>query len=148
MIEQALPYLKFERITILFFTDDGEEVEEFASQTGLRISSSCLGITSVAGNRVVNKCEIWLYPDSTLHEYLEAATWETPEGGCTQRHYIGSVGVERISLEDLQEQIAFNLAPDRGEDGEKDWGLLLDTGLAVGYTETVPRDTRAVCKFP
>jgi len=113
MIEAALPYLSLERIRVLFFMLDCEEVEELATETGLLISERLLPQTTVAGNRVANTSEIWLYPDGTLHEYLKAATWETLEGGCTQRHYVGPASEEKISLLDLREAIESNLAPDR-----------------------------------
>jgi hypothetical protein len=115
-IEEALTDLRFERILTLFFDQEGKAVREFSSQTGLLISSHFIGVTLVAGNRVANTSEIWLHPDGTLHEYLEAATWETLEGGCTQKHYIGPADEDKISLEDLKEQIAFNLESDPDEE--------------------------------
>jgi hypothetical protein len=113
MIEAALPQLSFEHIPVLLFLRDDEEVEELAAETGLLISESRLPQTRVAGNRVVNTCEIWLYPDGTLHEYLKAATWETAEGGCTLRLYVGPASEQKFSLEELSEAIEFNIALDR-----------------------------------
>lgn len=72
----------------------------------------------MAGNRVANTSEIWLYPDGTLHEYLRAATWESLDVGCTQRLYVGAVGEGRISIEDLQERISIHMAPDWDESDE------------------------------
>jgi hypothetical protein len=113
VIDEALPHLRFERITSLFFVrEDGEEVEEveeFAPQKGLLISTSLLPRTMVGGNRVANSSEIWLHPDGTLHKYLWTAAWESLEYGCSQRH-VGPAGEEAISLEDLIEQIEINLA--------------------------------------
>lgn len=118
LIAAALPFFHFKRIETLFFTDEDGEVSEFAGARGVLISSSFLCKTVVAGNRVANTSEIWLYPDGTLHEYLEAATWETFEGGCTQRLYVGPAREEQIAIEDLQEQIAIHMAPDWEESDE------------------------------
>src|SRR6185295_6739073 len=118
LIEEALPRLHFEKIAILLYpeehkqTHDCEEVVEFAPERCLLISESRLAGTWVAGNRVANTAEVWLYPDGTLHEYEKSATWASIAAGCTQRRYIGPVGEEKISLADLKEQIAFNLASD------------------------------------
>lgn len=116
LIKWALPRLSFERIPVLVYMQDCEEVEEFAAETGLLISDSLLPPTTVAGNRVANRREIWLSPDGTLHEYLEAATWETLEGGCIQRHYVGPASEENIALEDLRDAIALNLESEDDED--------------------------------
>ena len=117
VIAEALPHLRFERITsLLFVREDGEEVEEFAPRKGLLISTSSLPRTIVGGSRVANDSEIWLHTDGTLHEYLWTAAWESLEYGCSQRHYIGPVGEEVISLEDLLEQIEINLAEDSDVD--------------------------------
>jgi hypothetical protein len=112
LIEVALPLLNFDRIPVLLFIQECEEIEEFAAQTGLLISESWLPPTTVAGSRVANASEIWLYPDGSLQEYRKAATWETFESGCTQRHYVGPGSEEKISLEELREAIEFNLERD------------------------------------
>jgi hypothetical protein len=113
VIEAALPRLHFERITSLFFVrEDGEEVEEFAPQRGLLISASSLPREIFEGNKVANASEIWLHPDGSLHKYLWSSAWESLEYGCTQRRYVGPVGEETVSLEDLLEQIEINLAED------------------------------------
>jgi hypothetical protein len=116
LIDLVLPILQFERIPLLFFIEGEEELKEFSSQTGLSISTHFIGVTLVAGNRVANTSEIWLHPDGTLHEYLEASTWESYEWGCIQRHYVGPASEDKIWLNDLEQQIAFNLAPDRDDD--------------------------------
>ena len=118
LIEAALPRLRFQRIPVLFYTainertTECEEVVEFGPVRGILLLSSQLPMTIVAGNRVANSAEIWLHADGTLHEYLEMATWEALETGCTQRQYVGPVTEARISLGDLKEQIDCNLADD------------------------------------
>jgi len=57
--------------------ESGQEVREYADAQGVLVSSHRLGGTISAGNRVANNSEIWLYPDGSLHEYLNAAVWET-----------------------------------------------------------------------
>ena len=84
---------------------------EHADARGVLISSHRLGRTLSAGNRVANNSEVLLYPDGSLHEYLEAATWETSEGGCTQRTYVGPAQEDRITIDDLEEQIEFHSDP-------------------------------------
>jgi tRNA pseudouridine-54 N-methylase len=75
-IAAALPVFHFRRIETLFYVDErGREVTEHAHAQGVLISSHHLGVTLSAGNRVANNSEIWLYPDGSLHEYLDAATW-------------------------------------------------------------------------
>ena len=119
LIAAAAPHLHFERITILLYIDNGEEVEELSPQLGLMISGYSLPPTFVAGNRIANAKEVWLYPDGTLHEYLWTATWNDVAFGCSQRHYVGAADDEAISLEDLQEQIEINLLADK-DSGEAD----------------------------
>jgi hypothetical protein len=46
-----------------------------------------------------------------VHEYLDAAAWETLEGGCTQRTYVGPAQEDWITIDDLEEQIAFHSDP-------------------------------------
>lgn len=117
IIQAALPLLRFERITSLFFVQDGETIEEFSAQLGVPISNRSLPTTLVAGNRVANSHEIWLYPDGTLHRYLWTATWETFDG-CSQWHYVGPATEEDVSLEDLKEQIESYIYSDSDMD---DW---------------------------
>jgi hypothetical protein len=117
-IQQKLPYLRFQKISTLFFVSiseelhEYEETEEFASERGLLISETRLPVTLVAGNRTTNSSEIWLYRDGTLHEYHASATWESIECEVTERHYIGPASEERVSFKDLQEAIEFNLEAD------------------------------------
>jgi len=116
LINAATPRLRFERITMLLYFKDREEVEELSPQLGLVISCRSLPQTFVAGNRIANASEIWLYPDGTLHKYLWTATWNDLEFGCSQRHYVGPVDEDAISLKDLQEQIETYLAADGDAD--------------------------------
>jgi hypothetical protein len=121
-IAEALPLFHFRRIETLFYLDErGHEVTEYADARGVLISSRRLGVTLSGGNRVVNNSEIWLYPDGSLHEYLDAATWETFEGGCTQRSYVGPAQEDRITIDDLEEQIEFHSAPDWEDDNGSDF---------------------------
>jgi hypothetical protein len=118
-IAAALPVLHFRRIATLFYIDErGHEVTEHAYARGVLISSHRLGVTLSAGNRVAHNSEIWLYPDGSRHEYLDAAAWETFEGGCTQRTYVGPAQEDRITINDLEEQIAFHSAPDWEDDND------------------------------
>ena len=120
-IAAGIPVFHFRRIETLFYVDErGREVTEYSDARGVLISSHRLGVTLSAGNRVVNNSEIWLYPDGSLHEYLDAAAWETLEGGCTQRTYVGPAQEDRITIDDLEEQIAFHSAPDWEDDSHSD----------------------------
>jgi hypothetical protein len=53
LIEEALRFLRFEPILVLLYLRDGEEVEEFSPNRGIKISSRTLPPTTSAGNRVV-----------------------------------------------------------------------------------------------
>ena len=109
----------------MFYVDErGREVTEYADAQGILVSAHRLGVTLSAGNRVANNSEIWLYPDGSLHEYLNAAAWETLEGGCTQRTYVGPAQEDRITIDDLEEQIAFHSAPDWEDDNDSDLDCL------------------------
>ena len=109
----------------MIYPDEREgEVREHADAQGVLISSHRLGVTLSAGNRVANNSEIWLYPDGSLHEYLDAAAWETFEGGCTQRTYVGPAQEDRITINDLEEQIKFHSAPDWEDDNDFDLNCL------------------------
>ena len=93
--------------TLIFMGDDGEE-EEDAPDLGLMISETGLPATMSAGDRVANAHEISLHSDGTFHRYLWTTAWETVHG-CSRRHYVGPVADDDVSLEDLREQIVFNL---------------------------------------
>jgi hypothetical protein len=133
LIQEKLSYLHFQKIPLLFYasvcegTEQGEEdkecqeVTEYAKQRGVRLSLSSPKRSYFAGNRVLTSAEIWLYPDGTLHEYRMSETWETAESGNRQRAYVGPVGEDRVSLEDMQEALEFNLAPDYEDDEDGDW---------------------------
>ena len=120
LITVATPLLRFERITILLYMKDHEKIEELSPQLGLFISGRRLPQTVVAGNRIANESEIWLHPDGTLHKYLWTANWSDLEFGCSQRHYVGPVDEDAITLEDLEEQIEIYLADDGDADGDFD----------------------------
>jgi hypothetical protein len=74
----------------------------------------------VGMSRTLRSTEVWLYPDGTLHEYLELAAWETLAGGCTQREYIGPVDEDRVSFEQMREQIRISIAAAAESDAEED----------------------------
>jgi hypothetical protein len=120
LIAQALPYLRFEPIAMLFYCESGEEIESLAPQLGLLVSWSRRELVMVGASRALRSTEVWLYPDGTLHQYLELAAWETPEGGCTQRQYIGAVGEDRVSFEQIREQIRMSIAAAAESDAEED----------------------------
>jgi hypothetical protein len=124
-IAAALPVFHFKRIDTLFYVDErGREVTEYADARGVLISSHRSDVTLPAGNRVANNSEIWLYPDGSLHEYLNAAAWETLEGGCTQRTYVGPAQEDQVAIDDLEEEIKFHSAPDWEDDNDFDLGCL------------------------
>lgn len=116
VIEAALPQLRFRKIGNLFYAqqegNDSNEIEEFTGKTGLRISSKGLPVTMLAGNRVANEEEIWLHSDGSLHKYLWTASWESYEGGCSQRQYIAQASDHEVSMADLKEAIEFNISDD------------------------------------
>ena len=109
LIEEALRFLRFERIPVLLYLRDGEEVEEFSPNRGIMISSTALPTTISAGNRVANEHEIWLHFDGTFQKYLWCADWESMDYGCSQRHDVASVAYEEVSLEELREAIELRL---------------------------------------
>jgi hypothetical protein len=55
---------------------------------------------------------------------MEAAAWETLDGGCAQRTYVGPAQEDRITIDDLEEQIAFHSAPDWEDDNGSDLDCL------------------------
>jgi hypothetical protein len=109
LIEEALRFLRFEPILVLLYLRDGEEVEEFSPNRGIKISSRTLPPTTSAGNRVASEHEIWLHSDGTFHKYLWCADWESMDYGCSQRHYVASLAYEEVSLEELREAIELHL---------------------------------------
>jgi hypothetical protein len=118
-IVAALPVFHFRKIETLFYLDErGREVTEYADAQGVLISCHYLGVTLSAGNRVANNSEIWLYPDGSLHEYRTAAAWETFEGGGTQRTYVGPAEEDRITIDDLDEQIEIHSDPHWEDDSD------------------------------
>jgi hypothetical protein len=113
VIAAAMPQLQFRRIASLFYGQhDGKElneVEEFTPNTGLLVSTKPLPSTEAGGNRIANQHEIWLHRDGTLHKYLWTGSWTSLEYGCSQRHYVGPVSDDDVSLEELTEAFEWNI---------------------------------------
>jgi hypothetical protein len=104
---------------------------------------SRLGVTLSAGNRVASNSEIWLYPDGSLHEYLDAATLETIDGGYTQRTYVGPAQEDRITIDDLEEQIAFHSDHHWEDDSDPELSLT-NSGVLAFHLYIRPIDAIAL----